>query len=447
MAIIDPTKLKEPLLATSVKVSTQGGSLSLPPDSFLPVDFLDCYKEAQGRTSFAMDIDSDYSEALREIKRLKTELIRNPKIIPDGKDLLIPTSFVEEFVELVRAFGVQVEGILNVFDPPRIVTIREEFQDRVASSIEVSMVSLRYTSNMSSTTINEAATSAAAVFVAQSFPDNSAFSTGSVDYSYPTPKVLPIPAGISEALHDELVAKQAGTLTRVYSLLSGMYNDVENRAVAGLFHVIDPSIEYLDSTLIEKVEAARNAAKAEKELDDAGVPIPKKTGSNLTYQFGVRTANKIISGGQILLDNFTNSLEIDMLPDTNVPIMTANLVKFIACAKEWIKDQKVAKNIQASLAVKEELELAEDDDTDTIEEIVTVPVMSVSLDVSLGEDSVEDDEIIVVSTVTAVSPLILSDDDEPNIEFDDEIITVAAPIAETQTGTRRKIQPVKRRAA
>jgi hypothetical protein len=436
MAIIDPTKITEPQLKTGMTIRLAPGSLKLTSDLLVDAGVLETLKESLVRLSISMEISPEFSEVLRKAKALKTALMRDPKILVDGGEWLIGESNISWFLEQVSFIENHIQGMLNIFDPPKVIEIRDEFETRVFEAVKAAFISRGVSDAMSSEDIDATCTSVAAVYISQSFPDVSTFSTVEVDYSLPVPCISPIPKGLSPEQEASMKAKQMATVMHIWELMISQYEAFEERAAAGGFHKMEDDIEYLNPEIVNLVEEARANSKREKAEKLAGtfVENPTTAISTVCHQFGKSTANAMTRNCAVLLSRLETSEEITSISDpeckSKLEKIKINLAAFQRCGKTWLK----TKTATAGDPVEAPVDLVEDEQE---LELITTQMVTIESDVSLAVDD-EDTEFVIPEMViqTVDHPEFVEDEDEPT----------TVEIKETARSTRSKNPMVKRRA-
>ncbi len=431
--IINPTKISEALWKSAISLTIPGTTLKLQPDQFFDDTLLNSLKDGAAKLNMTIEIDPELTEAAKYVRALRMQIIRKERIIRDGSTLLIPESFIPEFIEEVTRAQEEGMALFSQFNPTRVLEIREDMLERVTSSIAAALENSK-SHNLTDARLQEVSENSANLFINTSFPDISAFVEFSMDYDYPTPAIQPMPGLLDEAAVKVLREKQRGEVSRLWQLLFGQYHQIESLVASGGLHLLGTGVEYkyVDANIVRKIEENRAMLAKNRELKRSGAdpkPVPHP---DVPCIFGQKMA-KVLSRDAVNLEKAIVGMS-DSLDDlaTSDAVMSgaysavvSNLKLIPAMIATW-QQEALSKKTKCALTVTPpQLDLDNDDDAALVtpELLKMVMIEPTVIDTDDDEDS---ESVLDESAPTVVAPVasVFADEDDECDAILDEMAEV-----------------------
>lgn len=420
MAVIDRTTLTADLYETSFSLDLPPHLLKINPENIVDAAVVKTLEDTGATMNLSLKISEDMTDIRKRLKARQTKLLRDPRLIQDGKKWLISGVNLEWWLNEIEMFKKEVEIELSVFHPDRVREIREECQERSRIQIESSLLSRIASTNLKDDEIAEVCDRSSQLFIDQSFPDVSEFTTSwSVTSDIPRLALTPLPAGLSAEAVATLEAKRVEQMKRLWDVLIHQYDELEVRAASGLYHERCPEICYVTEGIHVTVKEAQDAYREMKTLRKEGGELEMGDGkvkeSMKAFQFGKTVAQMILRQSEPMATNLKGcegALEALAGDDPSIAAkydaMITNLAHFATCSREWIKEynqlerERKAGKLGES-QVMEDIEDDLEDDGDTGETIDVDEPPAVMVMQSEIEDVIEDgdDEIVELPLVEA----------------------------------------------
>jgi hypothetical protein len=455
--IINPTKISEALWKSAISLTIPSTSLKLQPDQFFDDALLVSLKDGAARLNMTIEIDSELTDAAKYVRALRMQIIRKERIIRDGSTLLIPESYIPEFIEEVTRAQEEGLALFSQFSPTRVIDIRDGMLERVTNAIAAALTNSK-SHNLTDARVQEVAENSANLFVNTSFPDISAFTEFAIDYDYPTPAIQPMPGLLDEAAVKVLREKQRGEVGRLWQLLFGQYTQIESLVASGGLHLLDTGVEfeYVDSEIIRKIEENRATLAKNRELKRSGAD-PKALPHDVPCIFGQKMAKvlgrdsenlgKAIIGMSDSLDDLATS---DDLMAGAYKAISSNLKLVPAMIATW-QQEALSKKTKCALTVTpQQLDIDGDDDA----LLVAPEPLKVKMveQVVIDTDDDDSESILSDSEPTVVAPVasVFADDDCDTILDEMAEVVIEPEIYPSEGGTKSKARtkkPVARKPA
>jgi hypothetical protein len=457
--IIDRSKLTETLWRTSLSLALPPSSLKLQADQFFQPDFLDSLAQTAAKLSMSIEIDPELTDAIKYVKAARMGLIRRERIIRDGQYLLMPESVLEDFILAAEQNQKEAVSLFSQFDPKRMIAVRDELAERVQQSIEVALTDSR-THNKNRDEILEVSRNAALLFVNQSFPDLSSFTTVELTFEVPIPAIQPIPGSLTEETVASIRRKQRCEVKRLWDLLVVQYQDIEGLVGAGGLQDLEGGDDYrfLTHNLLQRIAENREVTAANRERRKLGLNVEPLPYTDVLMIFGAKGAKNLRKKTEMIQEYIAGMGEsLDDLVSVYTEVaeqhsaIEANLKLIPSLLTAWEEANTTRKKAKMAGTEIASVPLDEEDENDLVELSVAAmtPVAHAEIALEDGEDDGEDDDAIFEPPTPVIVTLgNVFEEDEVEEEDDRSPDKLAAEIEKLDVSAKnpRKIKkPVARR--